>query len=134
MNILGTRCSRQLTSCSLRSLEQLKSSRYHGITRVQFARPCISVDRVRDLVVTTLVQATKIKPNFGNVRVDTNGPGVGVEGVAELVDLEVKDSYRTPKRGVPTVTVNGLLIGLVGFIVLLTGHICATKKVPTLSI
>ena len=47
------------------------------------------VNRVRNLVVATLIQTVEVEPDLRNVRVDADGAGVCVERVAALVDLEV---------------------------------------------
>jgi hypothetical protein len=46
--------------------------------------------------------------------VDADGTGVCIKGVTELVDLEVKYPNRTPKGGVPAITVNCLLVWIDG--------------------
>jgi hypothetical protein len=86
------------------------------------------------LVVATLVKAAQVKPDLRNVRVDADSTRVRIKSVTELVDLEVKDTNRTPKGGVTAISVNRLLVGFVRLIVLLTGHVCTAEEVPALSV
>jgi hypothetical protein len=134
MNILRTRSGGKLSTSGLGRLQQLQSLRDDRIARVEFARPGISIDGIGYLVVATLVKASEIEPNFGNVRVDSYGTGVGIKSIAKLVDLEVENSYRAPEGWIASVAVDGLLIGFVCLVVLLTCHISAAEKVPALGI
>lgn len=64
-------------------------------------------------------QSAEIVPDFGNVGVEADRAGVGVECVSVLVDLVIQDTNRTPKGGVLSITIDSLLVSLVGFGVLL---------------
>jgi len=134
VDILRTRCSWQLTSSSLSILEKLEALCNGGVTRIQLARSGIGIDGVSDLVIATFIQATEIEPHFGNVWINADGSRIGVEGVTELVNLEVQDSDRTPEGWVASISVDCLLVCLVGFVILLTRHISATEKIPALGI
>lgn len=94
----------------------------------------VRVQGVTRLVVARFVQSAKIIPDLGDVRVETDGSAVGVEGIAVLVDLVVEDTDRAPEGRIPAVTVHGLLICLVCLAKLLLGHVAATKQVPALRV
>lgn len=134
VDVLGTRSSRQLTTGCLRGLEQLEPLSNRNIARVQLACAGIGVNGVGDLVVTALVEASEIKPDFRDVRVYSDRTRIGVKGIAELVDLEVENADRAPKCGVAPISVHGLLVRFVGFVVFLASHVGPTKQVPTLSV
>ena len=104
------------------------------VGRVELTRARVSVDRVTDLVIAALIERAEVKPYFGYVRVDANGTRIGVESIAVLVDLEVKDADRTPESRVAAVAVHCLLISFIRLVVLLASHVSTTKKVPTLRI
>jgi hypothetical protein len=79
-------------------------------------------------------QGSKIVPNLGNVRVESNGSAVGIEGVPVLVDLVVQDTDGTPEGWVATVAVDGLLVRLVCLRVLLLRHVAPSEQIPALRI
>jgi hypothetical protein len=123
-----------LTTSSLRSLEQLETLSNRNIGRIQLACTSIGVNGVGDLIVTALIEASKIEPDLRDIRVYSDRTRIGVKGVAELVDLEVENTDRAPKCGVAPISVHGLLIRFIGFVVFLASHVRPTKQVPTLSI
>ena len=86
------------------------------------------------LHVEQTYQGSKVIPDFRDVRVQTDRAGVRIKGVSVLIDLVVKDAYRTPKSWVSPVTVNGLLVSIICFRILLLGHVTSAKQVPTLRI
>ena len=61
----------------------------------------------------TSYQSAKVVPNLGDVWIEANSAGVGLEGVAVLVDLVIKDAYRAPERWVASFAVDGLLVRLI---------------------
>lgn len=134
VNVLWWRCSRQLSTRGLRMLEHLQPLGDGPVVLVELSRTGIGVDGVGDLVVATLVQTAEVEPHFGDVRIYPNSTGVGIKSVTELVDLEVKDTDGAPESRVAAVPIDSLLIGLIGLVVLLAGHVCPTQKIPTLSI
>jgi len=134
VDVLRTRSSRQLTTSSLRSLEQLKPLSNGNIAGIQFACAGVGVNGVGDLIVATFVEASEIEPDFRDIRVYSDRTRISVKGVTELVDLEVENANRAPKCGVAPISVHGLLIRFVGFVVFLAGHVGPTKQVPTLSV
>lgn len=74
MNVFWRRCRAERDSRIVEIFcEQVESLFDDGIGRVEFLRTDIGVHGVLDLLVTTLVQGAEIEPNFGNVRVETNG-------------------------------------------------------------
>ena len=79
-------------------------------------------------------QCTKIIPNFGNIRIQTDGSGVCIKGITILIDLIVKDTDGTPKGWIPAITINSLLISLVRLGVFLLGHVTSSQKIPALRI
>ena len=105
-----------------------------GFAGIELSGLGVCVYGVVDLVITALVQGAKVEPDFGDIRADVNGTGVSIEGVAVLVDLEVEHADGAPEGRVAAVAVHGLLVGLICLVVLLTGHVCAPKKIPALSI
>lgn len=134
MHILGAGCCGKLGTCCLCLLQKFQALSDRCVPWVQLRRSSVGVDGVRNLVVATLVQTPKVKPNLRDIGVDANGAGVGIQGVPVLVDLEVQNTDRTPESGVTAVAVDCLLIRFVGFVVFLTGHVGTTKKVPALGI
>jgi hypothetical protein len=104
------------------------------VARVELASTGVGINGVRDLVVATLVEAAEIEPYFRNVRVDPDSARICVQCIPELIDLEIQDADRTPERWVASVTINSLLIGFVGLVVLLASHISTTEEIPALSI
>ena len=89
---------------------------------------------VVDLVITALVQGAKVEPDFGDVRVDTNGTGGSIEGVVVLVDLEVQNADGVPECRFSAVVMRSLLVCFVRLVVLGSGHIRTTEQVPALRI
>lgn len=79
-------------------------------------------------------QCAQVIPDLGNVRVKADGAGVGIEGVPVLVDLVVQNTNGAPEGGVPAITVDGLLVGLVRLGVLLLRHVAAAEQVPALGV
>ena len=134
VHILRARGSGQrLTSrlCVLKESEALSDS---GVGGVELGRASVGVNSIRDLIVAALVETAQVEPDLRDVRVDAYSAGVCVKRIAVLVDLEVKDANRTPKSGIPTIPVHGLLVGLVRLVVLLTSHIRPAKQVPALCV
>ena len=92
MNILWTGCSRKLAAGSLSGTKKLKTLSDGSISRVELRGASICVDGIGYLIVTALVQASEIEPNFGNIWIYSNRAGVSVESVTVLVDLEIEDA------------------------------------------
>lgn len=134
VHILRTRSGGKRLTCLLSVLQKLQTLRDRSVGRVELRCASVSVDGIGDLVVAALVQAAKVEPDFGDVRIDADGAGISVERVAVLVDLEVQDANGTPESRVAAVTVHGLLICFVRLVVLLTGHVRAPEKIPALGV
>jgi hypothetical protein len=123
-----------LCAGSLGLFQQLQTLCDNRVSRVEFRRSSICINGIRYLIVAAFVKAPKIEPNFGDIWIDTNGARVRVEGIPILVDLEVKHANRTPECRVPAITIHGLLVSLVCFVVLLAGHVSTPKEIPTLGV
>jgi hypothetical protein len=136
MDVLGLRSGSVVLLSRARqlALEQLQASLDVDIGRVKICGASVGVKRIGDLIVARFVQCAQIVPNLGDVGVQTDGTGVGIEGVTVLVDLVVEDTDRAPEGRVATVAIDCLLVGLVCLGVFLHRHVAATKKVPTLCI
>lgn len=134
VDILRSRSSRHRTPIRLYLLQQPQPILDGLVIRVQVRRPRIRINGVPDLIVTALVQTAEVEPDFGDVRVDPDGAGVGVEGVAVLVDVVVEDADAAPERRVAAVSVYGLLVCLVRLLVFLYGHEGAAEEVPALGV
>lgn len=123
--------SRSTCLCIPQHLEPLSDN---PVMRIQLVRPRIRVNRVRDLVVTALVQRPQVEPDLRDIRIDPDSARVRIERVPILVDLEVQHANRAPERWVTPIAVNSLLISLVRLVILLSRHIRPTKKVPALRV
>ena len=134
MHVLWTGSCGELSACCLCLLQQLQSLGDRCVPRIQLRRSSIGVDGVGNLVVAALVQTPEIEPNLRDIGIDANSPGISVQCIPVLVDLEVQNTDRTPESRITTVAVYGLLIGLIGFVVFLTSHVGTTKKVPALGV
>jgi hypothetical protein len=134
MNVVRHRRRRNGSAVSLKVLEQRESVLDDGVVRIEVEGTAVGVDGVGDLVVARFVERAQVEPDFRDIRVEADRSRVGVEGVAELVDLVVENADRAPERGVPSISVDGLLVGLVGSVVLLTRHERSTEEVPALGI
>ena len=64
-------------------------------------------------------QGSQVIPHFGDVRVEAYGAGVCIKCISVLVDLVVQDANRAPECRVPSVAIDGLLIGLIRLGILL---------------
>lgn len=133
MDILRSRGSRHCTAIGLNVLQQPQTGLDDWVVRVKIGGPSIGVDGIRDLVVARLIQGAEVKPDFGDVWVDADGTGVGVEGITVLVDVVVQHADAAPEHRVAPIPVHGL-IHFVGLLVLLDGHVGMARKVPTLCI
>ena len=135
VHVLGKRCAGLVrkTVCGL-SLKQSQTRLDVDVRGIKIGGPSVCVERITSLIVAGLIQRAKIIPDLRNVRVEANGARVRVKRVAVLVDLVVEDTNRAPECRIATITVNGLLVRLVGLGVLLLRHVAATKKVPTLGV
>ena len=98
-----------------------------AVSGVELCSPRVGVDGIPYLVVAALVEATEIKPDLGDVRVDADSPRVSVQGIAILINLEVQDANGTPERWVATVSVDSLLVCLVCLVVFLACHVCTSQ-------
>ena len=116
------------------TLQQSQTSLDVNIGGVELCGSGVGIERVVGLVVTRLVQSTKIVPNLGDVWVQTNGAGVSVKSIAVLVDLVVQDTNGAPESWIPAVAVDSLLVSLVCLWILLLRHVAAAEEVPTLRI
>ena len=134
MHVLWARSCRKCAACGLSLLEQSETLSDCSVAGVKLGGACVCVDSVRDLIIAALVEAPKIEPNLRNVWVDPYRSGVSIKGVPVLIDLEVEYADGAPEGRVPAVAIDGLLVRLVRFVVLLARHVSTTKKVPTLSV
>ena len=64
-------------------------------------------------------QGAKVVPDFGDVRIQANGARVGIQSVTVLVDLIVKDANGAPKGWIAPISIDGLLVRLIRFGILL---------------
>jgi hypothetical protein len=94
----------------------------------------IRIDSISNLVVARLVQTSQVEPYLADVGVQPDSSGIGIKSVSVLVDLVIQNTDRAPECRVSTVSVNGLLVGLVGFVVSLGGHVSSSEEVPALSV
>lgn len=134
VHVLWSRSSGHRPSVGLHVLQQPQPRFDHLVVRVQVRRSRVSIDGIADLVVARFVQRTQIEPDLGDVRIDPNRTGVGVEGVPVLVDVVIEDADGAPECGVAAIPIDGLLVGLIRFLVLLNSHIGSAEKVPALRI
>lgn len=104
------------------------------VVGIQFSSSLVSIQGIANLVVARLIQGAKVVPNLRDKGVESDGPRVGIQGVAILVDLIVQDTNRTPEGGVPAIAIDGLLVGLVSLGVLLELHVATAEQVPALGI
>jgi hypothetical protein len=105
----------------------MKSLGDGAVSGVELCSPCVSVDGIPYLVVAALIEATEIKPDFRDVRVDADSSRVSVQSIAILINLEIQDANGTPERWVATVSVNSLLVCLVRLVVFLACHVCTSQ-------
>ena len=134
MNVLRSRSRWQSSSSSLSRLQQPQPLCDRPIRRIQLGSSSIRIDRIRDLVVAALVERAKVEPDFRNVRIDSDRTRVGVQRIPELVDLEIEDANRTPKRRVATIPIDSLLVSFVRLVVFLSSHVRPSQQVPALRI
>ena len=85
-------------------------------------------------LVTRFVQSTEAIPNFVQHWIHSDSPRVGIQSIAVLADLVIKNSDGAPKHRVLAVTIDSLLVGVIGLSILSVGHVTTTKKVPGLPI
>lgn len=116
------------------ALEQLQACLDMDVCGIKIGSASIGVESIGNLVVAGFVQSTEIIPNFRDVRVQTDSPRVGVQGITVLVDLVVEYTDRAPEGRVPSIAVDGLLVGFVGLGVLGLRHIATAKQIPTLCV
>jgi len=134
MNILRTRSYRGLPTGVLCSSEKLKALCDGKIVGVEFCSTSISVDGIRNLIVAALVETTEIKPDFGDVGIDTDSTRVGVERISKLIDLKIENTNRTPKSRIAPIAIYSLLVSFIRLVILLAGHIGTAQKVPALCV
>lgn len=107
------------------------------IVRIQVSRSCVRIEGITRLIVARFVlrpvlaakrlnrsndrahQSTEIVPNLGDVGIQSDCSGVRVQCVTVLVDLVVEHADRAPECRIATISVDCLLIGFVGFGILL---------------
>ena len=107
------------------------------IVRIKVSGPRVRIKRVTCLVIARFVlqhelatvqsvedndgahQSAEIVPNFRNVGIESDRPGVRIQCVAVLVNLVIEYTDRAPKGWVATISIYCLLIGFVGFGILL---------------
>lgn len=109
------------------SFQQSKACLDMYVGRVQIGRPRVGIESIAGLVVTRLVQGTEIIPDLGDVGIQADGARIGVQSISILIDLVVKHANRAPKRGIPPVTVDGLLVGLISLGIFLLRHVTASQ-------
>lgn len=134
MNVSRDGRSRSGSSVLLKVPEQAQPRLDRWVLRVEIESSSVRVDGIGDLVVARLVEGSQVEPDFRDVRIESNRTRVRVESVSVLVDLEVEDSDRAPEGRVSTISVDGLLVGFVGFVVALTCHEGSSEEVPALSV
>ena len=105
-----------------------------GIGGLVVARFVLSMVSVVRCCLASTYQGAQVVPHFGNVRIQTDGFGVGVKSIAILIDLVVQDTDGTPEGGIATISIHGLLVGLEGFGILALGDVAPSQEVPTLGI
>jgi hypothetical protein len=88
-----------LTTSKSRLLQKLKALGDGRVAGIELSSLGTGVDGVVDLVVATLIQGPKVELDFRDIGVGANGAGVGIKGVAVLVDLEVENTNRAPEHG-----------------------------------
>ena len=89
---MWTRCGWQLATVCLRIFEKLKTLSNGVVVRIKLSCTSIGVDGICNLIVATFIQAPKVKPNFRYVWVDTNDARIGIDGVAVLIDIVIKQA------------------------------------------
>jgi hypothetical protein len=114
--------------------ENVKSIRDRRVIGIKLRSTSVSINGIADLVVARLVQASQIIPNLRDVRVNSDSTRISVECITVLVDLEIENADRAPKRRITPVTIDCLLISFVCLVVLLPGHKGAAKQIPALRI
>jgi len=134
MNILRSRSYRKLSTSMLCSSEKLKTLCDGNIVRIKFCSTSISINSVSNLIVAALIETAEIKPDFRDIGIDADSTRVGVKRISKLIDLEVKDTDRTPESRIATIPIHSLLISFICLVVLLTRHVGTTQEVPALSI
>jgi hypothetical protein len=135
MYVLWWRCRSQGNRRILSVFVQKLQAFFDGdVGGVEFLCTHICVHGIFELLIAALVERAEIEPDFGNVRVESDGAGIGVQCVFELIDLEVKDTDGDPERRVAAIAVYGLLISFIGFIVFLRCHVSATEEIPALGV
>lgn len=118
---------RQHNPVSLGIAQQVKPGLYDRVTRIQIMRTCIGVNRVIDLIVAGLVEAAKVEPDFRDERVKSDRSRIRVKGIPILIDLVIEYPDRAPESGILSVSINGLLVRFVRFVVFLPAHECTTE-------
>jgi len=134
MNILRSRGYRKLSTSMLCSSEKLKTLGDGNIVRIKFCSTSISINGVSNLIVAALVETAEIKPDFRDIGINADSTRVGVKRISKLIDLEVKDTNRTPESRIAAIPIHSLLISFICLIVLLACHVGATQKVPALCV
>ena len=86
------------------------------------------------VVVKQTDQCPKIVPNFGDVGIKSDCSGICIKCIAVLVDLVIQYADGAPECRVAPISVDRLLIGFVGFGILLLGHVASAEKIPALRI
>ena len=135
MNIGRLRSSWRWLAISRTRAKQLQTGLNVRVSRVKLSRTLIGVQCIRDLVVAGLIlpkvsdahqtrnkvayQCSQIIPHFRDVWVQSDGTRVRIQGIPILVDLVVKDSNRAPEGRIAAITVNSLLVCLIGLGILL---------------
>lgn len=104
------------------------------VGRIQLRRSLIGIKSIVRLVVARLVESSQVVPNLGNVRVEANSTGVGVQGIAVLVDAVVKNADGAPECRITAIAVHRLLICLICLGILFLRHVASPEEIPTLRI
>lgn len=134
MNIDRTGCRRERLICRAGILKHAETLFDALVCRIELCRPRVRIDRIGDLVVARLVQASQVVPDLADIRVKADRARVRVESISVLVDLVVEHTDGAPERRISAISVDGLLIRLVGLVVSLTCHEGTTEEIPALSI
>lgn len=79
-------------------------------------------------------KSPKVIPNFRDIGVQTDRTGVRIKRVTVLINLVIEDANRAPESGITSISVDCLLIGLIGLGILLLRHVTSTEKIPALCI
>ena len=129
--------------------QQLQSSFDVGVGGVKLSCSGVGVKSICGLVVARLIldrsdkvksltsktyQGAKVVPDFRDVRIEADCPGICVKCIPILVDLVVENADRAPESRIPSISIDSLLIRLISLGKFLLCHIAAAEQVPALGV